>query len=119
MKKCLLRILKWRFAGILLFAQAMVLGDSRSFLAALLVLDQDQWRRLTASLELDPDDPVVCDSEQVRQILLERVARQMNSFPGYARIHAVHCQLEPWSVEEGLMTPTLKLKRDQVYQTLH
>jgi long-chain acyl-CoA synthetase len=35
-------------------------------------------------------------------------------FPGYAQIRAIACQLDPWSIEDGLMTPTLKLKREQV-----
>jgi long-chain acyl-CoA synthetase len=102
-----------------LFSQAMVVGDDRPFLSALLVLDPDQWRNLAGGLGLDPDDPGLCNSDRIRQIVLERVARQMTSFPGYTRIRAVHCQLEPWSIEDGLITPTLKLKRDKVSERFH
>ena len=97
-----------------LFEQAMVIGDNRPFLTALLVLDREQWARLAKQLMLDPDDPQACDHQQVREVVLERVAKQINAFPGYARIRDISCLLEPWSIEDGLITPTLKLKRDAV-----
>jgi long-chain acyl-CoA synthetase len=34
--------------------------------------------------------------------------------PRYAQIRALHLTLEPWTVEAGLLTPTLKVKRDRV-----
>jgi long-chain acyl-CoA synthetase len=97
-----------------LFEQAMVIGDNRPFLTALLVLDREQWARLAKQLQLDPDDPQACDHQQVREVVRERVAKQINAFPGYARIRDISCLLEPWSIEDGLITPTLKLKRDAV-----
>ena len=53
-----------------------------------------------------------------RDALLARIAEQVSMFPGYARILRVHLSFEPWSVENGLMTPTLKLKRNQVMKKL-
>ncbi len=97
-----------------LFEQAMVIGDSRPFLTAILVLDPDQIRALTQELGLDAGDTRACESERVHTAVLERVSRQLSSFPGYARIVKVCCQLEPWSIEDGLITPTLKLKRNKV-----
>jgi len=38
----------------------------------------------------------------------------MTGFPGYARIFRVHITLEAWTIENGLMTPTMKLKRQQI-----
>ncbi len=98
-----------------LFEQAMVIGDNRPYLSALLVLNPDQWAAMARDLGLDPDDTHACDSQQVSEIVLDRVARQLSAFPGYAQVRRVHCQLEPWSIENGLITPTLKLKRDAVY----
>ena len=97
-----------------LIEQAMVIGDNRPFLSALLVLNPEQWTLLAKRLQLDPNDPQACEHEQIRAVVLERVVRQISMFPGYAQIRAVACQLEPWSIEDGLMTPTLKLKREQV-----
>ena len=47
-------------------------------------------------------------------LVLARIAAQVKMFPGYARILRVYLSFEPWSVENGLMTPTLKLKRARV-----
>lgn len=97
-----------------LFEQAMVVGDNRPFLAALLVLAPEPWRRLARELGLDPDDPEACRSSRAREVVLERVARRISSFPGYANIRRVYCQLQPWTIEDGLITPTLKLKRGEI-----
>lgn len=97
-----------------LFEQAMVVGDDHPFLAALVVLNPQRWAALARRMNLDPDDPQSCNSGQVREVILERIAEQIVSFPGYARIRAVSCQLEPWTIENGLITPTLKLKRNEV-----
>lgn len=97
-----------------LFEQAMVVGDDHPFLAALVVLNPEQWAALARRMNLDPDDPQACNNGQVREVILERIAEQIVSFPGYARIRAVSCQLEPWTIENGLITPTLKLKRNEV-----
>lgn len=98
-----------------LFEQAMVVGDNRPFLTAVLVVNPDQLHSLLAELGLKVDDAQACQSERVKEAVLERISRQLLSFPGYARIVKVHCQLEPWSIEDGLITPTLKLKRNKVY----
>ena len=99
-----------------LFEQALVIGDNRPYLTALVVLDAEQWQLLARELGVDPGDTAACQSPRVNEVVLERVAKQISSFPGYARIHKVHCQLEPWSIEDGLITPTLKLKRNRVYE---
>jgi len=97
-----------------LFEQALVIGDNRPYLTALVVLDPEQWKLLAGELGMDPGDTAACQSSRVNQVVLERVANQISTFPGYARIHKVSCRLEPWSIEDGLITPTLKLKRNKV-----
>jgi len=99
-----------------LFDQAMVVGDSRPYLSALLVLNPEQWEVLAKEQNMDPAGTEACKSARVNEIVLERVAKQISSFPGYAKIRKVHCQLEPWDIENGLMTPTLKIKRSKILE---
>jgi long-chain acyl-CoA synthetase len=39
----------------------------------------------------------------------------MAGFPGYARIRRVQVTATPWEVANGLLTPTLKLRRSQLF----
>ncbi|MGA7799705.1 MAG: AMP-dependent synthetase/ligase [Gammaproteobacteria bacterium] len=99
-----------------LVEQVMVIGEARPYLSALLVLNPEQWPDLARSLQLDPDDPAAPSAGAVHRLLLDRIGERLNQFPGYAQIRRVACFVEPWTVDEGLMTPTLKLRRAQVMQ---
>ena len=48
----------------------------------------------------------------VQNELLNRIKEKLAAFPGHAKIFRVVATLEPWTVEGGLITPTLKLKRN-------
>lgn len=99
-----------------LFDQALVLGEGRSYLAALLVLNGDLWPELAQGYGLDPQDPRSLEDPQLLKDMLRRVRAALGDFPGYAKIRRAALALEPWSVENGLLTPTLKVKRPQVLE---
>ena len=50
--------------------------------------------------------------------LLERANAHLKHFPGWVRVRRVIRLSEPWSVDNGLLTPTLKLKRPLLTQKL-
>jgi len=99
-----------------LFEQVMVIGDNRPYLTALLVLNPEQWALLATELQLDASDPGELRSEALEQRVNDRLGRQLAEFPGYARIHRITCTLEPWTIENELITPTLKLKRNRIME---
>jgi long-chain acyl-CoA synthetase len=99
-----------------LFEQVMVIGDDRPFLTALLVLNPGQWELLAAELQLDASDPEAPRSEAVEQLVSDKLVRRLAEFPGFARIHRLTCTLEPWTIENELITPTLKLKRNRIME---
>lgn len=94
-----------------LVSQAMVVGENRPYIAALVVINAQEWKKLAAELKLDAEDPLSLDTRAARQAVLRRVKAAAAGFPNYAVPRQVRLFLEPWSIENGLMTPTLKLKR--------
>ena len=97
-----------------LFDQVMVLGEARSYMVAVAVVNPVVWKQFAQEIGVRPDMPESLKDTRVEQQALKRIAAQLNEFPGYARIHRVLLQSEPWTVENGILTPTLKMKRNRV-----
>ena len=97
-----------------LFEQVMVLGEARSYMIAVAVVNLVVWEQFAQEIGVRPDMPESLKDSRVEQQALRRIAMQLKEFPGYARIHRVLLQSEPWTVENGIMTPTLKMKRNRV-----
>jgi long-chain acyl-CoA synthetase len=71
-----------------IFEQVMLVGEGRPFVVLLAV-----------SRETD------------EKVLARRANDQLKKFPRWMRIRKVVSSVEPWSVDNGLLTPTLKLRR--------
>ncbi len=99
-----------------LFDQALVVGEARPFLGALVVLNPEHWVTLAREHGLDPFDSASLDDRDLHHSLVRRVAKCLHDFPGYAKVRRVRPLLEPWDIESGLLTPTLKVKRAKVLE---
>ncbi len=97
-----------------LFEQVMVTGEGEAYLSASVVLNRKHWSIFTRELGLDPNDPATLDQAQIQATVLDRIAMRLHALPGYAKVRSVTLSLEPWTVENGLLTPTLKVRRHQV-----
>jgi long-chain acyl-CoA synthetase len=96
-----------------LFEQAMVIGEGCPFLCAIIVLNNELWPEFAKSLGVDPlpqslQNPVVIKAVQ------ERIDKLIYEFPGYAKIRRLALTLEPWTIDNDLITPTMKLKRHKI-----
>ena len=94
-----------------LFAQTYVVGDDRPFISFITVLDPAEWEKLAGSLSLDPKDPASLKDNRVKAALLKHAKTAASDFPHYALPRAVTAVLDPWTIDNGYLTPTLKLKR--------
>jgi long-chain acyl-CoA synthetase len=74
-----------------MFEQVMLVGEGRPFLTL-----------LTVTKETD------------EKVLLDRANELLKNFPRWVRIRKVIPTQDPWSIDNGLLTPTLKLKRPLV-----
>jgi long-chain acyl-CoA synthetase len=97
--------------------QVMVIGEGESFLSAVAVLGADDWPGLAERFELDPKDPASLLNEKLHNYLLKEIKKHLKDFPGYAKIRRLILTLDPWTVDNGLLTPTLKVKRARVMET--
>jgi len=97
-----------------LFEQAWAFGDNRPFIACIVVLGADPWRRLARHLGLDPQAAASLQAPAAREAVLARIRALTMGFPHYAQPRAVALTLAPWTVDSTLITPTLKLKRNNL-----
>ncbi|HKJ08702.1 MAG TPA: long-chain fatty acid--CoA ligase [Gammaproteobacteria bacterium] len=97
-----------------LFDQALVVGEGRPYLGALLVLNPERWYGFAGELGADPYDPASLENERVHHRVVQRLRAALHDFPGYAKVRRVSLSLEPWTVDNGLLTPTLKPRRAAV-----
>ena len=86
-----------------LFEQVLVVGEGKSFLSVLVVLNESLESQARAQ-----------NKDDFEAFLIDSIAQQMDDFPGYAKVRKVHVCDQEWTVESGLLTPTLKVKRPKV-----
>ena len=94
-----------------LFSQCDVIGENRPYLSLITVVNPDEWASFAKSCGVDPADPASLDNPSVKTSALKRAKTAAGEFPHYALPRAVVLTQEPWTIENGLITPTLKLKR--------
>jgi long-chain acyl-CoA synthetase len=99
--------------GDSLFEQVMLLGEGKPYLSIVAVLQADNWKKVAAEAGFDPAN---VRAKPAEELVLKRIAARLRAFPGYAQVRRVTLVAEPWTVENGLLTPTLKLKRAKVME---
>lgn len=93
------------------FEQALIVGEGESYLSALIILNSEKWFSLAKELGLDAMANTSLESKSLHQFVIQKLRLLLHDFPAYAKIRRVSLSLEPWTIENGMMTPTMKIKR--------
>ncbi len=99
-----------------LFEQSYVIGENRPFISMIIVLNKEEWKKLATTLNLDPNDPESLHATVTRNAVLKRIKAAAKDFPQYALPRNAWLTLDPWTIDNELLTPTLKLKRKALAQ---
>ena len=98
-------------------SQAMVYGDRRPYLTALLTLDLDETCRYARAHGIAADTaPALAAHPQIHQLITARVAQINQQLAAYETIKKFIIAPTDFTPESGELTPTLKVKRKVVTQ---
>ena len=92
-------------------SNAMVYGMNREYNTAIVVPDYEVLKGWAVERGLDPDPAALANNDQVRALIEEEVNRLSAEFKGYEKLRKIYVAEEDFTTENGMLTPTLKLKR--------
>ncbi len=98
--------------------QIVLVGQDQKYLGALIVPEAEVLQQWANSHNL----PVDLDRSQIIDLFREELTREVKNRPGYRaddRIAVIKLIPEPFSIENGLLTQTLKIRRPVVMERYH
>ena len=104
-----------RVEGIMLLepeiGQTLIYGDKRPYLVALVVPHQDFIRGFARANRCSADLNELAEDARFKAAIGAAVTRANSRLSAIERVRKFHVMPEAFSVDNGLMTPTLKLRR--------
>jgi len=106
-----------RFKSVKWIDQIMVVGEGKAFLSALIVPDSDAVEAFAVSngLPFESLDQLY-EIPEIRTLFDSEFKDYSRDAASHEKIRAFRLISEPFSVENGMMTPTLKLRRKAIIQ---
>lgn len=95
--------------------QAVVVGEGKNFCSVLIVPALDQLRTWAQGEGLRASDDALED-EQVQEALAARVFSELTDLARYETPKKIGLLLKPFTIEDGTLTPTQKVKRKVVLE---
>jgi len=96
--------------------QVMLIGDKRQFCTALIVPDFAALKEDRIGAGPDQSSEALAMNEDVRSAIAKELDRLQSGLASFERARKFHLLPEQFTVENGMMTPTLKIKRKVVEQ---
>ena len=95
----------------------MVVAEQRKFVSALVIPQYDLLRELARDYGVDCEDNIeLCANERVVKFMMYRIDTLQQEFANYEQIKKITLLPQPFSMEKGELTNTLKVKRAVLYK---
>jgi long-chain acyl-CoA synthetase len=109
------RQIEERIARSRYIAQVMVCGDNRKFLAALAVPEADAVVEYAGEKGIPHDDyEALLRRSEIRHFIWSEIERANAGAPSYEHVRGFELLPEQFSLENGMLTPTLKPRRGRI-----
>ena len=95
---------------------AFVYGDNRPYNVALLVANMDAIKQYAQSHGIAGSGDALLDNPKVRELFKGEVAKYGEHFKGFEEIKGFALIAEDFTTENGMLTPSLKVKRRKVME---
>lgn len=96
-------------------SSAMVYGDGKPYNVCLAVPDVDLLKKLTADKGVSSDPEATADSPEITRLIAEEITKSLKKkFRGYEIPRRFIVAGDDFSIENGMLTQTMKLKRRAV-----
>jgi long-chain acyl-CoA synthetase len=92
-----------------------IFGDERPYLVALITLNRQELLEFAKRNNIKGDVNSLIKNEAVRKYVKEVIDRVNEKRPSYERIYKFEIVPDEWTAETGELTPTLKVKRYEIY----
>jgi long-chain acyl-CoA synthetase len=99
------------------FDQMVVIGEGRPFLTALVVPDFETLRMRARDHKIDEaalSDEELVEASDVQKLFRQAFREYGKEAPAHEKIRDFKLLTEPFTVEDGTQTPTMKLKRNVI-----
>jgi len=100
-------------------AQCFVFGDSyQAQLVAVIIPDEEKLLNWAKKNNISGDFKSLCSNPRVKELILENMTKvgKESKLNGFEFVKDIHLDFELWTNENGILTPTLKLKRNDCYE---
>jgi long-chain acyl-CoA synthetase len=97
-------------------ASAFVYGDNKPYNVALVVPDMESLQSWAKDQGISGSGESLLKSDRVRALIREQVDRHSGDFKQFEKIKKIHLIAEDFSVENGMLTPKMSVKRRVVME---
>ncbi|UJR31657.1 hypothetical protein I4U23_019138 [Adineta vaga] len=98
-------------------AQVFVYGNGyKSFTVAIIVPDADVLGKYAREHNFSGDIVELCRNKEIKELIFNDIKRleKASSLKGFEMVKDIYLHAEPFSVENNLLTPTMKTKRPEL-----
>lgn len=95
--------------------QVIAIGNERMYVSSLIVPNKDEIIKIAESLELEIFDyNLILQNEKLLKHIEKKINEVQKNLSTYEKVRRITLLENPFTIESGEMTPTLKLKRKEI-----